>query len=182
MKRFTLLLFMTICLIINLPAQKPIKKSNSPKENSTVKREYDDKGNLIKFDSTYTYSWSNDTSLLDSVSPDDFPNIFGNHFGFFSDSTIMGNSFPDEFDQMFDFPFDDMTDSLMMKKFGMNPMFNGFGDIKNDSLSSLFQNQVPLKSQQKSLSDMLKMMQRQMQEIREYQQKFFENQHQLKGL
>lgn len=51
MTRLALFLVMIMSVIVT-SAQKTTKKLDAPKESSTVKREYDDKGNLIRFDST----------------------------------------------------------------------------------------------------------------------------------
>ena len=56
MKRFVLFSFLNLCLIVGVLAQNQDKKQNQPKENSKVTKEYDEKGNLTKFDSVYTYS------------------------------------------------------------------------------------------------------------------------------
>jgi hypothetical protein len=48
-----------------------LKPNNQPQIHSNVNREYDDKGNVIRYDSTYTWSWSNmdttGTMLADSM-------------------------------------------------------------------------------------------------------------------
>ena len=64
MKQFLLSVILAMCLILNSLAQKPVQKSNSPKEDVKVNREYDEKGNLIKFDSIHTYNWSGDTTMV----------------------------------------------------------------------------------------------------------------------
>lgn len=94
-----------------------------PKEQSNVIREYDESGNLIRFDSTYVRSWSADSlmssdefnsvqqqmkELFSGAFGDDSDNFFNDAFGLFDsgvmnqldDSTGMsmpdfGNSFPD---------------------------------------------------------------------------------------
>lgn len=196
MKRFILFSFMTMCLIINSLAQKPDQKSNSPKENSTVKREYDENGNLIRFDSTYTYSWSGDTTLMKSLSPENFPDLFDYPFGFFQDSTFRGHSFFDEFDQFFAQPFSGKQDSVLMKRFGIRPQFHNFhsqGDslAMNHGFDNFFEffshnpndsihSKTPRKGQQipqpKSMDEMMKMLHEQMKAMEEQHRKFFEDQ------
>lgn len=61
-------------------AQEKEDKTQKPGEKITVNREYDDQGNLIRFDSTYVFEWHGDTMMA-------FPN--GGNFQF---ST---NGFPD---------------------------------------------------------------------------------------
>ena len=193
MKRFILIPFLAIGLILNSLAQKPTQKTNSPKEEVKVNREYDEKGNLIKFDSLHSYSWSSDTTLLKSFSPKDFSDQFGDQFNFFSDSTLQGKSFFDDFDNLLAQPYSKEQDSLLMKKFGLNPHFHNFRlntdslamnlkdfneffnfpDNKNDSLSSRSPHKLPLYSQPKLMDEMMKMLQQQMEQMQEYQQKLF---------
>jgi hypothetical protein len=197
MKRFAFILFLNSCLTISLLAQNPDKKQNLPKENSKVTKEYDEKGNLIKFDSLYTYSWSGgDTTLLKSFSPKDFPNMFGEDFGFFSDSTSKGNSFFDDFDQLFAQPFNGVRDSMLTKRFEQFHDFRNF-DFPNDSTALNFKmpdnffdengkaNKDSISSKSphrslglhpKSMEEMMQMMQMHMQEMEEYQRKFFQKQ------
>lgn len=84
---------------------------NTPKVNINVNKEYDEEGNLIGFDSTYSYSYSNvgDDSLnldIDSLfngfSPSFFrhsPGIWSRHFDdlFFNDSLLHNNFFNDDY-------------------------------------------------------------------------------------
>jgi hypothetical protein len=197
MKRFVLFSFLNIFLITSLLAQNPDKKQNLPKENSKVTKEYDEKGNLIKFDSLYTYSWSGgDTTMLKSFSPKDFPEVFGNDFGFFPDSTFKGHSFFDDFDQLFAQPFNGVRDSMLMKKFEQFHSFKNF-DFPNDSIALNFNmpdnffdengkgkkdsinSRSPHNSlglHPKSMEEMMQMLQLRMQEMEEYQRKFFQKQ------
>lgn len=197
MKRFVLFSFLNIFLITSLLAQNPDKKQNLPKENSKVTKEYDEKGNLIKFDSLYTYSWSGgDTTMLKSFSPKDFPEVFGNDFGFFPDSTFKGHSFFDDFDQLFAQPFNGVRDSMLMKKFEQFHSFKNF-DFPNDSIALNFnmpdnffdengkgkKDSISSKSPRnslglhpKSMEEMMQILQLRMQEMEEYQRKFFQKQ------
>lgn len=88
-------------------------KSYSPRINSKVHREYDENGNLRKFDSTYTYYYNSGGN-----SPDSLPYIFKKHFGdlsFFNDSTLFKDSF-------FDDPF--LRDFFEHDRFYGNPFPN----------------------------------------------------------
>jgi len=197
MKRFVLFSFTILCLIVNVLAQNTDKKQNLPKENSKVTREYDENGNLTKFDSLYTYSWSGgDTTMMKSFSPKDFPDLFGGNLGFFPDSTVKGNSFFDDFDKLFAQPFNGKRDSMFMKQFEQFHNFEKFnspndsialnfntpdiffddnGKSKKDSISS----KSPHNSfglQPKSMEEMMKMMEMQMRKMEEYQQNFFQKQ------
>lgn len=197
MKSFVFISFLNICLIISALAQNKDKNKNLPNENSKVTKEYDEKGNLIKFDSLYTYSWSGgDTTKLKSFSPKDFPNMFGEDFGFFPDSTLKGHPFFDDFDQLFAQPFNGAHDSMLMKRFEQFHDFRNF-DFPNDSTALNFnmpdhffdengkdkKDSISSKSPQhsfglhpKTIEEMMQMMQMQMQEMEEYQRKFFQKQ------
>ena len=182
MKRSVLFLFATLGLLVCTYAQK----QNLPKENSKVTREYDENGNLTRFDSVYSYSWSGDTTLLNSISPEKLEQLFGNQFGMFPDSSFMGKSFFDDFDQFFSLPFSGSQDSVQMKKFKNIPQFpdfmmgddllakhfkdfeqffNGFGENKSDSTSK------PGSVQPNSMEEMIKMLQEQIKNMEEQHQK-----------
>jgi hypothetical protein len=200
MKKYLIFLSIALCFSINLRAQKNDQKPNSPKEDIKVSREYDEHGNLIKFDSVYSYNWSGDSTLMKSFSPENFPDLFGNHFGNFPDSAFFGDSFFGGFD-----PFMGIVggtpDSTLMKKFGLNHHFQNF-EFKNDSLAmnqndfdNFFRNfgESPKDSsseklfrkkfggtQNGSMDELLKMMEQQMRQMEEYQRKFFKEQPKLK--
>lgn len=187
-----------MCFILTSKAQQSDQKPNFPKEDFKVNREYDDQGNLIRFDSTYTYNWSGDTTLLNSMSPKDMSRIFNDQFILLNDSSFRGNSFFDDFDQLFFSPFNSKRDSVLLKKFGMN-QFHSF-NFKNDSLAQDFNDfddffgqmnpnksdsivpkthQIPNNGAPRTMEDMMKMMQLQMQKMEEMQRKFFEEQEHL---
>ncbi|MBA4410226.1 MAG: hypothetical protein C0397_12470 [Odoribacter sp.] len=196
MKRSFLFFIMATCLLFNGLAQTGTLKKNSPKEDFKVNREYDEQGNLIRFDSTYTYSWSSDSTLQNSLSFKDFDNLFGDNFSFFNDSAFTGHSFFDDFDQLSARSFYGERDSMLMKKFGLNLLFhdfrfntdslalnfkdfNDFLDFReneSDSILSEFERQPLLNSQLKSLDEMMKKLHQQMLEMEEYQRKFFKEQ------
>jgi len=122
--------------------------------------------------------------------------VFGNNFGFFPDSTFKGHSFFDEFDQLFAQPFNGVRDSMLMKPFEQFHNFKNF-DFPNDSIAlnfnmpdiffdeggkgrkdSIFSKSPhnSLRLQPKSMEEMMQMLQLHMQEMEEYQQKFFKEQ------
>lgn len=185
--------FSFISLAQNSDSKKPL-----PKEDIKVNREYDENGNLIKFDSTYSYSFSGDTTFLKSFSPDDLSGLFGDHFNFIPDSIWSGDSFFDDFDQLFFNPFNSKRDSMLMKKFGLNPsfrnfgfntdslalhfkdfddLFNNFNENKNDSIPLKFHGQKPSGSKPESLNEFMQMLRQQMQKMEEQQRKFQKEQH-----
>lgn len=196
MKRYFLFSILTMCFFLNSTAKKKDQKTKAPKEDIKVNREYDENGNLIRFDSLYSYSWSGDTTILKSFSPKDFTNIFGNGFETFSDSSFNRNLFFDDFDQLFSQPYSGTRDSILMKQFGLQDHFKNFhfpndstvvnlndmddflkknSTSKNDSISSkLHHNHFGL--QPKTMEEMMQMLQLQMQQMEEYQKKFFRDQ------
>jgi len=190
MKRYLTIIPLLMCTLASTQAQQTDRKSKSPKEDIKVNREYDENGNLIRFDSLYSYSWSGDTTFLKSFSPEDFPDPFR----FFSDSTFRGNSIFDGFDQMFSTPFSAKRDSLLRQKFGMLHPFNSFGldndsvisdwndfDLlfdqlhseKKDSVSSKIRGNGQIPKLPKSADQMMKILQQRMLEMEQQQQKFF---------
>ena len=192
MKRYLTIITLLMCTLASTQAQQTDRKSKSPKEDIKVNREYDENGNLIRFDSLYSYSWSGDTTFLKSFSPEDFPDSFR----FFSDSTFRGNSIFDVFDQMFSTPFSAKRDSLLRQKFGMLHPFNSlrldndslisdwndfdlfFDQLqseKKDSISSKIRRNGQIPKLPKSADDMMKILQQHMLEM-EKQQKFFKEQ------
>jgi len=148
MKRFILLLALIFGFHYSMMAQKSKSKPTTPKEDIKVNREYDENGNLIKFDSLYSFNWSGDTLLLDSIYPGNFPDPFGNNFNFFSDSI--------------DSNFMDIED-----------FFKQFSENKNDSTfrNSPFKNQFNFSPN--SMNNMMEMLQKQMKEMEQQHQKYF---------
>lgn len=198
MKRFVLFSFLNLCLIISLVAQNSVKKQSQPQENSKVTREYDEKGNLIKFDSVYSYSWSGDSTMMKQFSPEDLSKMFGGGFNFFADSTFNNQSFFSDFDKMFANPFgqfDAKQDSMFLKHFGgkhdfqqfndstafnfqnFDDMFGNFFESEKDSLSTKKQDKIAGKSQPKSMEEMMQLFQQQFKEMEKRHRQFFE-QHQ----
>lgn len=156
MKCFVLYTVLSLCFITGLFAQSTDKKLNQPKENSKVTREYDEQGNLIRFDSVYSYSWTDDSTMIKHFSPEDMTKMFGGAFNFFNDSTIQNHSFFGDFDQLFADPFeqfDEKHDSIFQKHFGRNYDFQQF----NDSTTG--------RSHLKSMDEMMQMFQQQFKEI-----------------
>ena len=196
MKHFVLFSLLNICLSASILAQNTDKKQNLPRENSKVTKEYDEKGNLTKFDSVYTYSWSGDTAMMKSISPEELSKMFGGSFGFFSDSTSKDNPFFEDFDQLFAQPFNGTRDSVFMKQFKQFHQFKDFqfpndsvafnfnfpddfgdenGTGKTDSLSS----KSPFHSfgnQQKSMEEMMQLFELHRKEMEDFQKRFFEKQ------
>lgn len=197
MKRFILFSLLLFGLIISLMAQKSDKKQKLPRENSKVTREYDDKGNLIRFDSVYSYSYSSDSTLLKDFSPNGFPD-----FSFFSDSVSKGNSVFEGFDKMFAdpfSPFDQKQDSIFRKHLegisrfqgfnndstsfsinGFDDLFSYFFESGNDSSSVKSPDKIAGKSQRQSMDNAMQMFRKQVQEMEKRQREFFEDHQKFK--
>lgn len=190
MKRCMFFLALLFGFQLQMTAQKSKSDEVAPKEDIRVNREYDENGNLIKFDSIYSYSWSGDTTLFESISPENFPNLFGDHFGFFPDSSFVGKSFFDDFDQSFFSPFGSKSDSILnqFRSFhfkndstgqnfmGLEDFFRQFNENENDSILSKTPRMAPFQQHPKTMDEMMKMLQQQMKEMEKRQKEFFKEQ------
>jgi hypothetical protein len=108
---------------------------NNPKTDIKVNKEYDNQGNLIRYDSTYSYSYSNigtDTILNDSIF-NQFRDQFHHQFLFSEDPFFKDFFFQDSI--MKD---DFFNDDFFMKRFkeNMNQMDNLFQEM--DSVKNEF--------------------------------------------
>lgn len=189
MKRFLLFFMLSFGLLAGIQAQNKDIKKNQPKEDIKVNREYDEQGNLIRFDSTYTYNWSGDTILMNSMVPPDLDQIFKDRFSFFDD-----NKFLDDFDQQFFSLFGNKRDSAMSKSvdweqfnlfgFGNDPIplqkneFDFFGKLAPEKSDSIVYKspEMPFGAAPRTMEEMMKMMQKHMQEMEEMHQQFFDDQ------
>lgn len=119
MKKIALI---TLMLAVGFSVTTAQKKQAKPEEKSIVNKEFDENGNLIKYDSTFVWNWSGDSVFQsDSTMKDflDFGEIFSdsaflNHFGHgifnfepFENDEFFGqfeHQFPDSaFSKHFDF-------------------------------------------------------------------------------
>lgn len=202
MKPSFLLIVVSLLLTMGTKAQKTDQKQNLPQEKSTVKKEFDDKGNLIRFDSTYTYTWSGDTALNKTFLPDQIQEFLGTHLSDKGDSSFFNNPTIKDFDQFFSHSSVSKQDSILLRKFGMSPHFQGFS-IVPDSLALNFRNfdgffepffrnradsigsksgKAPGFSSSKSMEDLMKKLEQRFQEIEKQQQEFFSKPKNLKEL
>ena len=133
----TLKLMPLFCLLFfNCSAQNKQKSDGNttkPDENIQVNKEYDEHGNLIKFDSIYSYSYSSNGKLNDSIKMQ-FQRHFNTH-SFFNDS------FYDDF-----FKRDSITGHFNHQNFFIDGFKNQDEKIKSmmkrmDSIQQLFFNQ-----------------------------------------
>lgn len=89
-----------------------------PREKSIVNKEFDENGNLIKYDSTFVWSWSGDSAFQSEFPMNDF---------------FAGKNFPG-FDEMF-------ADSAFVNHFN-HPLFD-FKQFENDDFFGQFERQFP---------------------------------------
>ena len=87
--------FIILLLVANLLFAQEKSENKSPDEQIKVNKEYDEAGNLIRYDSSYVKSWSSDTTLtivdMDSIRKE-MDAFFGNDFqNVFSDTMVLGN-------------------------------------------------------------------------------------------
>lgn len=148
MKKLSTLLIVFALFLTNALGQDQ-KEITDPDEQIIVKKEYDENGNLIAYDSTYIHQWSSDTSFNFSfddklIFDDNFPELNDFFEDFINDSTNHNFGFPynfkmspfhdEDFIKHFMFPF---SDSTFIKDFNL-PVdslhnFNGeslFPDLK----------------------------------------------------
>lgn len=124
-----------------------VTQNNEPKVNYKVNKEYDENGNLIRYDSTHTYYYSNvDTNAMmnDSVFDKfneffDSKSIFKNGF-YFNDFFKKENDFKDHF-----FSEDYFQESFKNSQDRFNKMLLQMDSIKNQFLMDEF----PLENNEK---------------------------------
>lgn len=124
------LILVLLILITGFSVANAQQKQSKPEEKTIVNKEFDENGNLVKYDSTFVWSWSGDSAfqfdfpMNGFFSGKNFPDfdemfadsVFANHFNHpFFDFKQFGQQFPDsafsqhfEFfgDSAFVFPFD----------------------------------------------------------------------------
>jgi len=93
MKPYMLCAFLIVASSALAQAQvkENLKTYPTPKENSSVTKKYDENGNLIQYDSVYTFSYSNfnpDSSELESIFQT-FPKFFNQNMDEFLGSDFI---------------------------------------------------------------------------------------------
>jgi hypothetical protein len=108
--------------------------ANKPQTKIIVNKEYDEQGNLIKFDSTYSYFYSNieqDSSFADStysIFQSDFFNRFPNvqkpflNDLFFDDSLLTYDFYKDDF----------FSNRFKLNRKRFDKLFEGMDSLKNE--------------------------------------------------
>lgn len=190
MKPFVTMMILILGFQMTVKAQKSPSNHLAPKEDIRVNREFDENGNLVKFDSLYSYSWSGDSLLVDSIHPGNFSHLFGNDFNFLSEKSFFDPSFFEDFDQHFFAPLSKQQDSIMnqfhlhhkfhfnndstqMNALDLDDFFKQFSDNMNDSskTSPPFSNQFNFFPG--SMNEIMEMLEQKMKELEELHQKNF---------
>lgn len=90
----------------------PEHTDSKPEVNWKVNKRYDDKGNLVEYDSTYTWSYSDKSGKMQQINPDSVMMEFRKKFD---------SEFPPVFNRNFGNPI--WTDSLFYKDFATPDYF-----------------------------------------------------------
>jgi hypothetical protein len=131
---------LTSCSYSQNKGKQTAEEGNKPKINIKVNKQYDDKGNVIGYDSTYSYSYSDSLNKLKHDT-----SIF-HSFGF------PHGQFPGNFNNQFN------PDSLLKN----DPFFNGSG-FNNDPFSNFNSNPFDrMNDMMKQMEEMQKQMQQNM--------------------
>lgn len=149
----SLITFLILLFCVSNPvwAQKKV-----PREKSTVNKEYDENGNLVKFDSTYVWQLNSDSTF--NFSFDDslkFENQFSHFFeDFKADSIFQNFGFSNQHMLM---PFDDEDFfSHFQHSIPDSMFFDGFPFETDSTLSFNFKNQFPGNFNFKEFDDLQK--------------------------
>jgi len=148
MKRTVLFMVMLLPVSLLFAQKQSPSGHKNPDEQIKVKKQYDEQGNLIGYDSTYIRSWSSDTTMT-SIDPDDMrremEHFFRDDFRkFFSDSTAFGDDLQEKFLQQFQNfrdQFDQDNDSTQTAMPGM-PSFSDFDKLR-DEMMQHFRESLP---------------------------------------
>jgi hypothetical protein len=121
--------------------QKEENKKPKPETNIKVNKHYDEEGNLVRYDSVYTYYYSNiegDTVMRDSIF-EAFKKSFNKSYPFSTDSYFEDLFFEDSL-LMYDFYKDDFFRSRYYHNpFKMNELFREMDSLKNKFFKKQFE-------------------------------------------
>ena len=135
---------LTGCNAQSAPDKKEQDSSDTlkvqPDINIQVDKEYDENGNLIKYDSTYTYVYSNidgNIRLRDSVF-NEFMKHFNDHFDLSEDPFFNDLFFTDSLLQYDFYKKDFFHDRFLKNRDWMEKMLNEMDSIKNEFYKKRF--------------------------------------------
>jgi len=146
MKRTVIFSVLFSLIIISCNGQKNENainkaKENQPKTNIQVNKEYDESGNLIKYDSTYSYYYSNienDIFLRDSII-NQFKESFGTQYLFSRDPFFNDFFFRDSLLNSDFYTKDFFLNRFQNNTKQMNQLFMEMDSIKNLFFREQFQ-------------------------------------------
>jgi len=152
------ILALAISIILNsCNGQKKTEKTEllndtiTPKTNIIVNKEYDDKGNLIRYDSTYSSYYSNieTNKLLGDSVLNNFKNYFNQSYGF-SNQPYFNNFFFEDSLLKYDFYKRDFFSNRFENNMEhMDKLFMEMDSLKNSFFYQQFQNTDKGKNTQK---------------------------------
>ncbi|GAA4281704.1 hypothetical protein [Gaetbulibacter aestuarii] len=132
MKKIVLIHVSILSFLLGHAQEKQMKQTDSvmPKENIQVNKEYDENGNLTRYDSIYSYSYSSSDKMNDSLKT-----VFERYF---KNNHVMPDNFFDDF-----FKKDSISGRYNMEELFSQSFGQQQGEIKNimkqvDSLQRLF--------------------------------------------
>ena len=124
-------------------------EKDKPDEKISVNKEYDENGDLIRFDSTYVRSWSSDSTFasmdIDSIRKE-MELLWGKEAkDYFSDSTLLGSDMFHNFDEHFFQQHLDLlnqlgqsyNDSTIKSLLEFADPFSGFEEMHREMMSHL---------------------------------------------
>jgi hypothetical protein len=124
------------------------KGKDEPQVNYKVNKEYDENGNLIRYDSTYSYYYSNVEN--DSVAKDSIIDVFKNqlnHQFFFSDDPFFNDFFFQDSLMMYDFYKKDFfSNRFKNNQDELNRLFWQMDSVKNEFFNKQYKESEPPKA------------------------------------
>ncbi len=117
---------------------------NQPETNIIVNKEYDEDGNIIKYDSTYSYYYSNieNNQFVGDSLFNSFRKQFNKRYSF-SDDPFFNNIFFQDSLLNFDFYKKDFFKDRFTKNWQhMNELFQEMDSVKNDFFKYQFQDTI----------------------------------------
>lgn len=115
-------------------------KKHEPKENIKVNKEYDEQGNLIRYDSTYTYFYSNieGNQIAEDSIYDNFQKMFGTNYPFSSKSYFDDLFFEDSLLKYDFYKKDFFSERFKQNMQHMDKLFWEMDSIKNQFFDEQF--------------------------------------------
>ena len=165
MKNLVSFMIVFLTIFSSCSAQQKEKEGNvfgknEPKEDIKVNKEYDEDGNLVRYDSVYTYSYSNSTNgsvqndslmaelrkRINSQFSFSSSNMFDDFFG--SDSLMTSGFFSNDFAEKFfsQSPFLNSDDFLKQQE-ELNEKFRQMDSLRQKAIREEFENAKKRKTQ-----------------------------------